>query len=325
LSSRRVCTPDERAGGLGAPPARGYSCAILCKLSRLSLLLLLGCCSRGADPGEHDERAAAARGAIVARVGQAELREEDLKQALAREPGTTPERFASPAAKREFVDGLIRFELLAQAADRAGFTKDPDAIHALRQIAVTKLVNKTLGAAGSPETISRADVEREYLARQASEFTLPEAAGVHHLRVSDAKLAERLVAQARTLAPTDERGFSTLASSAAKGATTRATGGDLGFIDKNSRLPPALVEAALSLKTPGEVIGPIETDSGYEILRLVSRRAAAVSPFSSVEESIRQRLYRERRAKALDDFIARLRAETPVQIVAPKSASKDAG
>jgi hypothetical protein len=33
-----------------------------------------------------------------------------------------------------------------------------------------------------------------------------------------------------------------------------------------------------------------------------------------VEEPLRQRLYRERRAKALDDLIARLRQQTPVEV-----------
>ena len=79
-------------------------------------------------------------------------------------------------------------------------------------------------------------------------------------------------------------------------------------------MPGQLVEAALRMKTPGEVTGPLELGSGYEIWRLVSVRAAAVSPLSSVEESIRQRLYRERRSKALDDLIAKLGAETPVEI-----------
>ena len=89
----------------------------------------------------------------------------------------------------------------------------------------------------------------------------------------------------------------------------------MGFIDRNSRLPPALIDAALSLKTPGEVTGPLAIDGGYEILRLLNLRAAAVSPLSSVEEPIRQRLYRDRRAKAIDDFVARLRSETTVDVV----------
>jgi peptidyl-prolyl cis-trans isomerase C len=289
---------------------------VLTRLLQLSCVLLLGCCAKNADSGGQGggQGAAPARGALVARVGQVELREDDVQRAMARDPGASPERFQSPAARLELIDGLIRFELLAQAADRAGFTKDPDAIQALRQIAVTKLVNSTLGAVASPEVVTKADVEREYAARQASEFTLPEAWQVRHIRVSDAKLADRLAVQARKLGPADDRGFASLASSASEDVATRTTGGELGFVDRSSRLPRAVVEAVASLKAPGEVAGPIKTDAGYEILRLIVRRAAAVSPLSSVEEPIRQRLYRERRAKALDDFIGKLRRETRVEI-----------
>ena len=279
------------------------------------LLLFIGACSKGSSTGEASAELAAGRGALVARVGQLELHEDDLQRALAREPGASQVRFESPAARRELIEGLIRFELLAQAAERAGFTKDPEAIHALRQIAVTKLVNQALGAAASPDSITRLDVERAYVARQAKDFTLPEAMRVRHIRVADAQSAVRLAAQARALAPEDDRGFALLASNSSEDLATRASGGDLGFVDKNSRLAPAIVQAALGMKTPGEVAGPIETDSGYEILRLVAIRARAVSPLSSVEEPIRQTLYRERRAKALDDFIAKLRSETPVEIV----------
>ncbi|MEI9947637.1 MAG: peptidyl-prolyl cis-trans isomerase [Pseudomonadota bacterium] len=277
----------------------------------LLLILLLASCSRKAAIGDHDPP----RGALVARVGSVEIHEDDLQRAMVRDPGASPQRFESPNARRELIDGLVRFELLVQAAERAGLTKDPDAIHALQQIAVTKLVNRTLGAAGSPESITPADVEREYAARQASDFTLPEAAEVRHILVSDAKLADQVAAQAKALAAADDQAFATLASNRSEDAATRSRGGQLGFIDKNSRLPSAIVDAALSLKTPGDVAGPIRTESGYEILRLVSRRAGAVSPLSSAQGQIRQRLYQERRAKALEGFIARLRAETPVDLI----------
>ncbi len=294
---------------------------------RFALLLLLTSCSKGAGVSEQPSPTTTGQkpppqGALVARVGQVELRDDDIRRAMARDPGASAERFQNPAARRELIDGLVRFELLAQAADRAGLTKDPDAVHALRQIAVTKLVNQTLGAVASPDTITKADIEREYLARQADEFTLPPAAQVRHIRVSDAKLAARLAAQAKALAPADDRGFATLASTKSEDVASRASGGALGFVDKTSQLSPALVQAALSLKTPGEIAGPIPTDAGFEILRLVNLRAAAVSPLSSVEEPLRQRLYRERRAKALDDFIARLQRETPVQIVEAQPPAK---
>jgi peptidyl-prolyl cis-trans isomerase C len=285
---------------------------MLTRWLRLGLVLVLASCAKGASNGGSAE---AARGALIARVGKVELREADIKRAMARDPGASRERFESAEARRELVDGLVRFELLAQAAERAGLTQDPDAIHALRQIAVTKLVNEALGEVAKPESISQADVEREYRRLQAGEFTLPEAAQIRHIRVADEKRAARVAEQARAIAPADDRAFAALATSASDDAATRASGGDLGFVDKSSRLPSALVAAALALKTPGEVAGPLATDQGYEILRLVSRRAAAVSPLSSVEEPIKQRLYRERRAKALDELIVKLRRETPVELL----------
>ena len=291
-----------------------------CSSPRISFVLwlaLLAACSKSAStsPDQAVDDGKSGRGALVARIGKVLLYEDDVRRAIAREPGASPERFKSPEARRELIDGLIRFELLAQAADRAGLTKDPEAIHALQQIAVTQLVNRTLGQAAAPESLTEAEVLREYQARQASEFTLPPAAQVRHIRITDRALAERIATRAKALAPGDDRGFAALASTASEDTETRARGGDLGFIDRTSRLPPELVSAALTMKAPGEVLGPITVDSRSEILRLVSLRASAVSPFSSVSEPIRQRLYRERRARALDDYITRLRQETGVEVI----------
>jgi peptidyl-prolyl cis-trans isomerase C len=282
----------------------------------LPLLLWLAACAKSGGAASQQTRPDPS--AELARVGRVSLSEADLERAMAREPGATAKRFQSPQARRELLEGLVRFELLAQAADRAGLMQDPDAIHAQRQIAVTKLVNQALGAVGAPESISRADVEREYLARQASDFTLPPAVRVRHILVSDEQQAKSLVKRAGALAASDDAGFAELATQSSEDATTRGSGGDLGFVDAGSKLPAALVQAALALKTPGEVTGPIAVDRGYEVLRLVSLRAAAVSPLSSVEEPLRQRLYRERRARALDDLVARLRKETPVELHAAK-------
>lgn len=248
-------------------------------------------------------------------MGTVELHEADLERLSARDPSASPARLADPKARRELIDGLVRFELLAQAAEKAGLTRDPEAIHAQRQIAVTKLVNQALGAAASPETLTPKDVQREYEARQASDYTRPRAVQVRHIRIADAKAAASVAEQARALAPADERGFTALVEKHSEDVATRTTGGELGFIDENSRLPPALVTAALGLKTPGEVAGPIDTGGGFEILRLVAVRAPDVSSLSSVEESLRQRMYRERRAKALEEYVAKLKGETTVEIV----------
>jgi len=278
---------------------------------------LAACAKLRALGGTNETSVSAPRGAVVARVGEAELHEADLERLVAREPGTPASRIKDPVRRKELIDGLVRFELLARAAEQAGLMRDPDAIHAQRQIAVTKLVNQALGGVATPDAVPREDVEREYRARRSSEFTLPPAAHVRHVRVADAKRAAQIVERARALSPDDDAGFVALVAANGEDDATRAAGGDLGFVDRTSRLPPAIVEAALSLAEPGAVAGPLPIGSGYEVLRLVSRRAAAVSPQSAVEETIRQRLYRERRAQLLDELVKKLRNETKVELVSP--------
>ena len=167
----------------------------------LAVVWFAACARSAATGGGQAAASAPSQGVLVARVGAAEIREDDLQRAMARDPGASPARFAVPGARRELVEGLVRFELLVQAADKAGYTKDPDAIHALQQIAVTKFLNAELGKAASPDGISRADIEREYAARRDKEFTLPEAARVRHVRVSDAKVAAQVAAAAKALNP----------------------------------------------------------------------------------------------------------------------------
>jgi peptidylprolyl isomerase len=285
----------------------------------IALVFGLIACNRS-DPSRSQPSCAA--GTLVARVGKVELCEADVKRAMERDPGASAERFRSPEARQELIDGLVRFELLSQAAARAGLDRDPDAIHAQQQIAVTKLVNHELAARASPDSISDADLQREYAARQATEFTVPGAAQIRHIVVSSPALAAAVVKKASVLAPSDDAGFVKLAAEYSEDPLTSKTGGDLGFIDKNSRLEPAVLAAALALKTPGEVAGPIASGQKYEILRLVQLRSAAVSPLSTVSEALRQRLYRDRRAQALDAFVAKLRGDTPVELAGAASGDR---
>jgi parvulin-like peptidyl-prolyl isomerase len=273
----------------------------------LLVVLLLAACSERAPSKREDP--------VVARVGEVELRESDVKRAMARDPGASTSRFEDATAQRELLDGLVRFELLSQAAEREGLTSDPDAIHAMKQIAVTKLVNRALGSAGDPSSISKTDLEHEYARRVAQDFTLPAAARVRHLRVADPERAASLVSRARHLRPDDDAGFAELARRHSEDSATRDAGGDLGFVDEKAQLPLPLRQAVLAMSRVGEIAGPIPTEAGYEVVRLVERRAPAVSPLSSVEEPLRQRLYRERRAKALEAYLSDLRQQTKVEIV----------
>ena len=91
--------------------------------------------------------------------------------------------------------------------------------------------------------------------------------------------------------------------------------GDLGFIDKEStRQPKPVVEAAFKLAEVGDVAAPIKTDKGWVVIRLTQKRPGFNRPLTEVKRQIQQRLFRDMRTKAMDDFVADLKKKSTIEI-----------
>ena len=92
-------------------------------------------------------------------------------------------------------------------------------------------------------------------------------------------------------------------------------GGDLGFFDKEStRYPKPVVEAAFKLAEVGDVAPPIKTDKGFAVIRLTQKRPGFNRPLAEVKRQIQQRLFRDTRTKAMDNFVAELKKKSAIEI-----------
>ncbi len=101
-------------------------------------LLASACADRAAAPP--GQALARGKGVIVTDVDlRAKL---DEQSPLARAYDGTLER------KKELVESLIRFELLAKEAEEQGLDRDPEVRAALKRIMVQKLVRRALGGRG---------------------------------------------------------------------------------------------------------------------------------------------------------------------------------
>lgn len=255
---------------------------------------------------------------VVAWVGEIALTEEDLARQAARahRVGVAP---TTPAARQTLLQNLVRFELLAQEADRRGLMQDPEVLHVARQQAVAKLIQDEVGRASDPARITDADVQRFHDEKLEHMFTRPAAVRVLDLAVRDEREAQRLWAIARQLAPSDEQGFVALVLAHGADPHLTKTKGDRGFVDETSVLPKALVRAALSLSKPGEVSDPVPTEDGYvHLLRLQARRAPVVQGLREAEPAIRQQIERERRGRAIEALVERLGTMNKVRFAAKR-------
>jgi hypothetical protein len=119
------------------------------------------------------------------------------------------------------------------------------------------------------------------------------------------------------------RPFTEVAKSRSEGPTA-ATGGAFDWTCQGSLAANKLNEAIFSLPI-GELSAIIEDGEAVHIVRVLERKPGGRTPFIEAQVGIRKQLLDERRKTAADDYLAKLRARTPVWTVFddPRGSASD--
>ena len=106
--------------------------------------------------------------------------------------------------------------------------------------------------------------------------------------------------------------FAKLATENSDDPGSKIKGGDLGWVSKNQTVPP-FEQAALALKTPGELSPVVESEYGYHIIKLVEHQDAGPVPFPEVKDRIGDFLKQKQQQEKVQDYIKGLRAKGKVE------------
>ena len=109
------------------------------------------------------------------------------------------------------------------------------------------------------------------------------------------------------------RPFADVAKTRSEGPTA-AAGGACGWTSHGSLASKGLDEAVFSLPI-GQLSTIIEDGESLHIVRVTERQDAGRKPFLEAQVAIRDALREERRKKALDEYLGKLRERTPVWTV----------
>jgi peptidyl-prolyl cis-trans isomerase D len=140
------------------------------------------------------------------------------------------------------------------------------------------------------ENLSRYQVAEE---RRASHILIPVAASAPAEEKAKAKAqADDLLAQAKA----NPKKFGELAAKFSKDPGSAEKGGDLGFFTRGLMVKP-FDEAAFSMKV-GEIVGPIETQYGYHIIRMDAIKPVQTTPLAAVKAQIVEDLRKPKVSKA---------------------------
>jgi len=161
--------------------------------------------------------------------------------------------------------------------------------------------------------VSDADVQADYTAN-AESFRKGEEIHARHILykvdgVNDAAQKARAEAAIRKLKAGAD--FAALARAESDDAGSKANGGDLGSFPRG-RMVKEFEQAAFGAKDM-EIVGPVKTSFGYDVIQVLGRTGERVQPFFEVAPGIRQRLQEDRAreeakrlAAALSEKVAKL-------------------
>ncbi len=185
-----------------------------------------------------------------------------------------------------------------------------------RQLARNMLIDK-LGQVADPTPAER----RDYYDEHPERFLIPEAVRLQHIMVqlplepppdADHRAQLRLRAEQarqRILAGED---FADVAREVSDGPRA-ADGGDVGWIVRQSTLPPQLFEAAIQLQ-PGQISSIIPTMEAFHLIKLLERRPERRLNLKQAEPIIIADLRTIARRRVEQDVIHQLRAEAGDQV-----------
>lgn len=96
---------------------------------------------------------------------------------------------------------------------------------------------------------------------------------------------------------------------------TKDRGGDLGTFSRGRMVKP-FEDAAFAAKA-GDVVGPVETQFGYHVIKVYEKTPEAQRPFEEVKDSILTSLKARQKSKATRDLLDKLKADAKIEILEP--------
>lgn len=239
----------------------------------------------------------------------------DFQERLNRQSPYVRARYTSLEQKKEFLDNLVRFEVMAKEALRRGFDKDPEVVRTMKQVMIQKLIAEEFDQKVTAANITEAEMLAYYNANQA-EFVQPEEVRASAIVLNNRPQAERVATEAQGELGKTNKAFRDLVLKYAQDEDTKLRGGDLRYFGRDAvDIAKPVIEAGFALQQVGDVSGVVDGGNGkFYVLKLTGRKKAMTKTFEDAKGMIRNKLFRDKRVAVQEQFLAGLRAKTNVVV-----------
>jgi peptidyl-prolyl cis-trans isomerase C len=224
-------------------------------------------------------------------------------------------RYTSLEQKKEFLDSLIRFEILAKEAYKRGLDKDPEVVRTMKQVMIQKLMRDEFDTNVTADKVTD-DEMKKYYDQNVADYVKPEEVRASAIILKNRAQADRVLLEAKGDAGKTNKGFRDLVGKYSQDEETKLRGGDLRYFDAATKdLAAPVVKASFALVNTGDVSPVVDGGNGnFYILKQTGRRKAMTKSLDEAKAQIRNKLFREKRLQAQKDFVDGLKAKAKIDI-----------
>jgi peptidyl-prolyl cis-trans isomerase C len=264
-------------------------------------------------------------GPAVAKGNGITITADEFKARLDEQSPFIRARYTTLDRKKEFLDSLIRFEVLAREAEKQGLAKDPDVQNTLKKIMVQKLVQKNFQDPGTVADVPEPELQKYYDGHK-DEYVRAKrvrvAAIVWNAPQGSPERAKKVAAaqKALTKLKAEEKkntlAFAQLVSEYSEDAATKGMAGDLQFKTQEElekAYSKEVADAAFKLK-PGETSGVVQAQQGVYLLKYTGEQPEMNRTFDQVKAQIANKLHREKKTKEFDEWLKNLREQAKITV-----------
>jgi len=279
----------------------------------LAAVLVFSACQ--GKPGANAKAPGAPR-VVLAQVDDIVITDADLKEVLARyasQPFVLA-RYSSIEKKKELLDSLVRYDVMAIEARKRGYDRDPEVMRVAKDKMVKLFTQQEILDKVKPSDIPDADVEK-YYKDHPTDYARPEMVRASQILVKERAKALKILAEVKAAPKPDMKAFRDLVTKYSEDADSKPRGGDLTQFDRSTtQHPQSVVTAAFALKEVGDISDLVATDKGFAILKLTDKRPALSRSLDEARPEIQRRLLDELRTKKKKDYVEEARKTIKVEI-----------
>ncbi len=267
-------------------------------------------------PNQPAQQSAEELKTILAKIDDTAITLAEFQERINRQSPYIRARYTSLEQKKEFLDSLVRFEVLAKEAYRRGLDKDPEVVRTMKQVMIQKLMRDEFDTKVTADSAVTDAEMKTYYDANVAEYVKPEEVRVSAIILKNKAQADRVAIEARGEAGKTNKGFRDLVMKYSADEESKLRGGDLRYMDKDTKdVPSSVVKAAFTLFNTGDVSQTVEAGNGtFYVLKQTGRRKSVTKTFEDAKVQIRNKLFRDKRLQAQKDFVDKLREKSKIEI-----------